>query len=144
MERSLYCKHCRVRLTQLLTIVSGKDPSVQPPKIEMQKPIVAVGVAFKSWKPMHWISCAWEHGLGFAPQFWLNPGDLTESVQQSGDRRSIGCCGPMGLDGPNMECRRCKARVGTLQADCVTPFVFIPDPKTTSWVEGAEEYWDFQ
>ena len=143
MKRSLYCSQCRVRLTQALEVVSLKDPSVPKPEFDMQKPLSASGTALKSWQAMPWIGCSWDHGLDYTPQYWLNPDDVI-AVRLGGDRRSaMGCCGPMGLNGPNQMCRRCNAPVGTLQADCSTPFVFITNPKTTTWVEGEEDYWAY-
>ena len=141
MERSLYCNRCRVRLTPRLTVRSGKDPSVVHPQVEDRKPLVPVGVAFKSWKPMYWIGGT-DHALDFAPQYWLNPDDVAETVRD-GKRGLNGCCGPTGLDGPNQLCRRCKASVGTLQDDCITPRVFIPDPAATTWLEGSADYWEY-
>lgn len=144
MESSLYCNQCRVRLTSSLTIVSGKDPSVVRPEIELRRPLMKTGLAFKSWEPMFWISAGWDHGLDFVPQYWLNPDDMADTVRDPVGKRGLGgCCGPTGLDGPNQACGRCQALVGTLQDDCSTPRVFIPDPKTTTWVEGAGDYWDY-
>lgn len=142
MKKSLYCNRCHVRLSAPLTIVSGKDPAVTKPEVRNQQPLVERGIGFKSWEPQRWIYTEPGHPLHFAPQYWLNPEDLTDAIRDSPDRSRIGgCCGEAGISGPNKICR-CKAEVGTLQTDCFTPRVFIPESSTTSWHEGDDDYWD--
>ncbi|WP_332819764.1 hypothetical protein [Sphingopyxis sp.] len=142
MRKSLYCNRCRVRLTALLAIVSGKDPKVPEPLIEDRKPIVSRGVGFKAWKATPWIYREPGEPLAFVPQYWLNPLDLTDAVQLSRDTsRTIGCCGISGINGPNQLCR-CKQEIGTLQDDCMTPCVFIPEPEATFWADCDSEYLD--
>lgn len=144
VKRSLYCNQCRIRLTNPLTILSLKDPSVQAPEIKLQQPLVGPGNAFKSWRAMDWIGCSWDHGLNFAPQYWLNPDDVI-TVKQGGSRRAeTGCCGPTGLDGPNRACANCSALIGTLQADCSTPIVFIPKATATTRAESDADYWNYE
>lgn len=36
-------------------------------------------------------------------------------------RRMSGCCGPSGIDGPNLLCGGCEAEVGTESSDCWLP-----------------------
>lgn len=48
----------------------------------------------------------------------VSPGDIrgVEPIE----RRRIGCCGPMGTDGPNLACAGCGAEVAVEAADCCT------------------------
>jgi hypothetical protein len=143
MRKSLYCKACRIRLTAPLAIRSGKDPAVRMPEIVDREPIVAPGIAFKAWTAVPWVYREPGEPLNFVPQYWLNPADLTDVVTiLRGRGRSHGCCGITGFDGPNQLCR-CKAEIGTLQDDCMTPKVFIPEPDATEWVEGDGDYWNY-
>jgi hypothetical protein len=43
-------------------------------------------------------------------------------------RRSIGCCGPNGSDGPNLVCR-CGREVAILWADCWLPHAILLIPE---------------
>jgi len=141
--RSLYCTNCRFRLSAPLIMASGKDPAVEEPYVRIGKPLIDRGTSYKSWKPMPWLHVPPGHPLDFLPQIWMDPGDLTERVHDSPDgERLSGCCGPLGMNGPNKVCT-CKVHVGTLQADCCTPVVFIPDPGATSWREGSADFWDY-
>jgi hypothetical protein len=141
--KSLYCNRCRFRISAPLTIVSGKDPAVEEPFVQDRKPLVERGTAYKSWKPMPWFYLVSGHPLDFLPQFWMNPEDLGDRVGDTPKPGLLGgCCGPTGMDGPNQVCE-CKAHVGTLQADCMTPIVFIPDPAATTWHDGSADFWDY-
>lgn len=143
MAKSLYCNRCRVRLTAPLTIRSGKDPAVAAPDVRDKAPLVPPGIGFKSWEPQRWTWTEPGHPLHFVPQYWLNPEDLTDAVRDTGNLARLGgCCGPTGMNGPNQICR-CKAEIGTLQHDCITPHVFIPEPATTMWQDGSEDYWNY-
>jgi len=138
--KALYCNRCRARLTRQLDIVSGKDPAVTLPELKDREPPVESGVAFKSWKPLVRSFSSEPAPLEFTPQYWLNPDDLTGLVSPLHSRMN-GCCGPSGHDGPNQLCR-CKAEIGTYQNDCFTPRIFIPNPETTTWVGGADDFWN--
>lgn len=71
--------------------------------------------------------------LDFVPQFWLHPDDLLPTVRPTKDvHRLGGCCGIAGQSGPNQLCG-CGAEIGTLQDDCFTPRIFIPEPDATRW-----------
>jgi len=52
--------------------------------------------------------------------FVLNPGDLLNVQPHSDASRSAGCCGPMGIHGPNLVCSG-GHEVAALQADCWGP-----------------------
>lgn len=140
MHKILHCAACQAALTVPLAILSGKDPAVSHPQLVDMQPCTARGEAFKSYKPIakSYGSETGEPGvLDFVPQYWINPGDLTQAVQTI--RRSARCeiCfGESGAEGPNRTCR-CGAKVGTLILDCWTAHMFIPRPEATFW-EGAE------
>lgn len=103
----------------------------------MAKPICKLGEGYKSWRPMVWTESPNEKlPLRFAPQFWLNPADVTEAARDVADHRRLsGCCGRSGHNGPNQRCRACGATIGTLMDDCWTDRVFIPEPSMTVWIE---------
>lgn len=48
----------------------------------------------------------------------LSPGDLVGTTEIWS--RWDGCCGPCGIDGPNLACRGCGAEVGLWIGDCYT------------------------
>lgn len=141
--QSLYCNRCRLRISAPLTILSGKDPAVEEPYVRLGKPLIERGFGYKSWKRMHWFHIAPGHPLDFLPQIWMNPDDLEDRVRDTPESDLLsGCCGPTGMDGPNKVCA-CKLHVGTLQADCMTPIIFIPDPAAATWRDGSAEFWDY-
>ena len=133
MEKALFCLACDAKLTRSLVLRSGKDPSVSKPIFLDREPLTQSGEVYKSYEPITRSFDETPAPLEFTPQYWLNPADLTDSVRftKNGDRLS-GCCGPAGSDGPNQVCR-CGAEVGTLQDDCWTSKVFIPEPSATEW-----------
>jgi hypothetical protein len=51
----------------------------------------------------------------------INPADALPLLPHSDGRRSGGCCGHDGLDGPNLLCPNCRVAVATLRDDCWTP-----------------------
>ncbi|MFA6117834.1 MAG: hypothetical protein WC729_27850 [Sphingomonas sp.] len=141
MKKRLICNACGAELTGALRILSGKDPSVTSPEHVDRAPLTEPGVAFKSYEPIMRSFGDAPAPLEFTPQYWLNPDDLTDAVGNTPDNQHLsGCCGMGGFNGPNQICR-CGAEIGTLQTDCVTPRVFIPEPGKTAWIEnfGTEE-----
>jgi hypothetical protein len=133
MQEALFCNACGAQLTEPLTIVSDKDPSIEAPRFEAGLTLAARGTAYASSEPIVRSRGDTPANLQFSPQHWIDPDDLTDRVSETRKRgRLNGCCGFDGLDGPNQVCR-CGAEVGTLQSDCWTPLVFIPEPEATSW-----------
>ena len=61
--------------------------------------------------------------------FVFAPGDVVGTVPVSDPARRNGCCGPDGMDGPNLKCAGCGAQVATEVADCWTwqEFRLYPD-----------------
>lgn len=112
-----------------------KDPAVASPDLRDGEPICEAGTAFKSYKPLqHSHDPASPAPLEFTPQFWANPLDFEAAIQPTRDTsRLSGCCGLDGCDGPNMLCRLCKTAIGTMQSDCWTPLIFVPEPGTTKF-----------
>jgi hypothetical protein len=134
MDKVLVCTSCGAQLTVALRLLSGKDPSVPAVECRDGLPPADPGTVYKSYEPIVKSFDGLPAPLEFTPQYWVNPADLTDSVELTKDeRRLIGCCGPSGLDGPNQVCR-CGAEIGTLQSDCFTAHVFIPEPGATDWV----------
>lgn len=135
MKKILGCQNCGAHLTGPLMIVSGKAPDAIIPEHMDAQPLTEVGVAFKSYEPIELSYGDRPALLEFAPQYWLNPDDLTDAVRLTKNAgRLNGCCGLDGCDGPNQLCR-CGVEVGTLRTDCWTPRVFIPAPDATHWIE---------
>ena len=52
--------------------------------------------------------------------FVLASGDVVGTVPVSNRAQRNGCCGPDGMDGPNLQCAQCSAQVATEVADCWT------------------------
>jgi hypothetical protein len=50
----------------------------------------------------------------------LCPADVRDLRPIHGKGRRNGCCGPDGMDGPNLACAGCGAEVATESADCWT------------------------
>ncbi|MEV5731057.1 hypothetical protein AB0N50_35540 [Streptomyces pharetrae] len=50
----------------------------------------------------------------------VHPDDLPGVARHPDARRLAGCCGPSGLDGPNLVCSGCGAEVATKESDCWT------------------------
>ncbi|MEV4800316.1 hypothetical protein AB0K18_09880 [Nonomuraea sp. NPDC049421] len=65
---------------------------------------------------------------GHNHNFVLHPEDLKGAERHPESRRWDGCCGPSGLDGPNLICPGCQAEIGTQESDCWKHFVAtLPD-----------------
>ena len=138
MPIALFCNACGAQLTEPLTLRSGKDPSVPPPKVEAELSLSARGEVHKSYEPIERSYGSEPAALEFTPQYWVNPDDLTDRVLLTKRKKRLGgCCGLAGTDGPNQICR-CGAEVGTLKTDCWTPHVFIPVPGNTDWEKYPE------
>lgn len=48
----------------------------------------------------------------------LHPDDAPGTLPHTAPGRNNGCCGPDGLDGPNLLCGGCGAEVAIQQTDC--------------------------
>lgn len=145
VTQTLYCKQCRTRLSRSI-VFSDHANAAQPGfKFDLRKPVCASGYAVISQRPAPWITGHACPVLRSVPQYWLNPADLEPRVNELADGEGMqGCCGPTGVSGPNQVCRHCKAKVGVLQDDCITPRVFIPDQAATVWSQSDAEHlsWD--
>ena len=73
--------------------------------------------------------------------FVINPVDALPLLPHPDGRRSSGCCGHDGLDGPNLLCPNCMASIATLRDDCWTMVEtrFEPDLVTLVPVNDAPE-----
>lgn len=129
MRGQFYCKACGAAITDVIEVLSLKDPRVRKPTFVDQQPICGTGKAYKSLEP---IQRSYDPGnpakLEVTPQYWLNPEDIetTTKLTRKASRLN-GCCGLDGCNGPNTLCKNCGAEAGTTQSDCWTPLVFIPD-----------------
>lgn len=136
MQQRLICRGCSAELSGMLTILSTKDPAVTVPDHRDGEPFGPPGVAYKSWEPLAKAFEGPPVPLQFVPQFWLNPADVAGRVRDTTNRcRLNGCCGLDGMNGPNQQCA-CGAEVGTLQSDCWTAHIFVPEPDATEWRDG--------
>jgi hypothetical protein len=139
MAKALFCKECGARLSERVTIRSGKDPAAPKLQYADKEPLTERGIAYKSYEPQMRSGTSKPDPLEFVPQIWMNPGDLTAGVRDTKrSERLGGCCGLAGMGGPNQVCA-CGAEVGTLRSDCWTAHVFIPEPGTTEWAEAGDE-----
>ncbi|MGA4837761.1 hypothetical protein [Streptomyces sp. G45] len=59
----------------------------------------------------------------------LHPDDALGTVPHASLGRRGGCCGPDGLDGPNLLCRGCGAEVATEQTDCWVEHLVAVSPE---------------
>lgn len=135
MRKSLHCAACGAPLTAPLEILSEKDPGVQVPEFDDGKPLTQCGIGFESFEPVLSTVLGDRVALDFTPQYWLNPDDLSPAVRNSDDMTRLnGCCGLDGCNGPNQLCS-CGAEIGTLRTDCWTPYMFIPEPTNTTWID---------
>ncbi|MET8829266.1 hypothetical protein ABZX40_33115 [Streptomyces sp. NPDC004610] len=50
----------------------------------------------------------------------LHPDDVPGTARHPEPGRSVGCCGPSGLDGPNLVCAGCGVELATRVSDCWT------------------------
>lgn len=135
MKGVFHCRSCGAALTGEIMVLSTKDPAVAPPDLRDGEPVCPPGTAFKSHEPLQRaVTSGRRAPLEFVPQFWANPQDFEAATQQTGDiSRLAGCCGLDGCNGPNMLCRTCNAEVGTMQSDCWTPLIFVPEPDNTEF-----------
>ncbi|MER5323001.1 hypothetical protein [Streptosporangium roseum] len=69
---------------------------------------------------------SWNHG------FVLHPDDAAGASQHPDPRRLVGCCGPSGMDGPNLVCSGCGAEIGTQESDCWKPHFVVTLPDATN------------
>ncbi|MFC7303854.1 hypothetical protein ACFQVC_06450 [Streptomyces monticola] len=67
------------------------------------------------WEP---VTISPRHGLTGIVLAEADVRDVETTAKRS---RTNGCCGLDGMDGPNLECRWCRAFVATKQSDCWTP-----------------------
>ncbi len=108
----LVCARCGGRLT---SPIRQADPSAEkdtPGKAFMAKGTYAV---------------SWNKG------FILNPDDVTGAARHADDDRSTGCCGPDGMNGPNLVCSTCQAEIATEETDCWKPHFVVTLPDATTF-----------
>ena len=135
MKGVFHCLKCGIALTGEIMVLSTKDPTVVAPELRDGEPACPAGTAFKSHEPLQRVITQGRRApLEFVPQFWANPQDFEAATQQTDDiNRLAGCCGLDGCDGPNMLCRVCHTEVGTMQSDCWTPLIAVPEPDNTEF-----------
>lgn len=69
----------------------------------------------------------------------INPFDALPLLPHPDRRRSSGCCGHDGLDGPNLLCPKCKAAVATLRDDCWTMVETRFEPEFVTLIPANED-----
>jgi hypothetical protein len=86
--------------------------------------------------------CMWRARSGFAEFGQLGVGDLLccrrdlPGAQDGGGR--VGCCGPSGLDGPNLRCV-CGSDIATEFGDCWQPHIVCVQAKRVTCVPATPE-----
>lgn len=135
MKGVFHCRKCQTALTGEITVRSTKDPAIATPSLRDAQPVCAAGTAFKSHKPLQRsMTPGRQAPLEFVPQFWTNPQDFAAAIEETHNTaRLAGCCGLDGCNGPNMVCCVCNTDIGTMQTDCWTPLIFVPDPDNTEF-----------
>ena len=87
----LTCRACRAPLSLPLTAL---DAQVDPARLEEGRDVVPRG-------------CLWPAAPGFAELHAVRGGDwmvCRADLPDAVSRGDHGCCGPSGLDGPNLHC----------------------------------------
>ncbi|GAA4390479.1 hypothetical protein GCM10023088_66420 [Actinomadura verrucosospora] len=113
----LACAHCTRRLTTEIELTEAARGDVPG------QPYLPRGAYVSSW----------EGG------FVVNCDDIVGAVRHPDQARSAGCCGPTGLDGPNLVCSGCGREVGTEESDCWKPHLVVTRPGATSLIVSAHE-----
>ena len=122
------CRQCRARLSVpvLLAALPGEaaTPDVTPAGVSCP-PRMAPGtyaIDDEPFGPPYVPAGDGRYRVSGGPQgtFVLASGDVAGTVPVSDPARRNGCCGPDGMDGPNLECAGCGALVATEVADCWT------------------------
>ncbi|MFE1026433.1 hypothetical protein ACFW5I_18005 [Streptomyces sp. NPDC058818] len=59
----------------------------------------------------------------------VNPEDARERLSGNPDAQESGCCGALGMEGPNQVCGGCGAAVATWHSECYGPWEirFLPE-----------------
>ncbi|WP_298463949.1 hypothetical protein [uncultured Erythrobacter sp.] len=129
MRGQFFCKGCGGPITGVIEVESLKDPSVKRPSLKLQQPVAPCGSGYKSryksYDPGGWSK---QKATDPEPTYWLNPDDV-KPYSKYIKGRCIGCCGIAGLDGPNHQCAKCGAEIGTEESDCYTPYIFITESR---------------
>lgn len=122
---TLTCRACGRELSVPLTAIEvSADPHVP---VEDGGEVIPTG-------------CAWWAQPGFAELHAVRGGDLmcrrADLPVAVLGKASFGCCGPDGLDGPNLECP-CGVAFATEMGDCWQPHVVAVDPDRVERVPAA-------
>ncbi|MFF5264267.1 hypothetical protein ACFY4C_35530 [Actinomadura viridis] len=113
----LVCAHCAQGLTTEI------EQTTAPAQDVPGRPYLPAG----AYKP------SWNGG------FVVNRHDVTGAIRHPDQSRSAGCCGPHGLDGPNLVCSGCGREVGTEESDCWKPHFVVTLPTATALVPELPE-----
>lgn len=117
MATVFVCAKCSAALTRSVeqlavlpdrveAVFPGYEPTVPPGSWAVDLKSIAVA---ESGEPLDSLDCV-----------VLNSEDLLSLPSHPDRRRSSGCCGHDGLDGPNLICPECGNEVATLRDDCWT------------------------
>jgi hypothetical protein len=111
---TLVCRACRAELSKSLTQIEvDADP-----------------VTFVEGRDMLPAGCMWRARAGFV-EFNISATDILCCLRDLPSAvlgGSTGCCGPDGLDGPNLRCV-CGAAFATAYGDCWQPHIVCVDPR---------------
>jgi len=118
MALMIRCRDCGGTLTPALTPLDEMPAPIQLEDGVGYEPTVPTGYMAVDPDPVS----NYQHGgaaeRGTSGCIVVNPADARLLVGHPDLRRSNGCCGHDGLDGPNRTCPSCGAEVATLRDDC--------------------------
>lgn len=115
---TIRCRDCGTRLTPALTQLDAMPSPVQLDDGVGYRPTVPVGFVAVDPDPVSSYQDGGAATPGTVGCYVVNPDDARLLVRHPDPRRSSGCCGHDGLDGPNRVCPSCGAEVATLRDDC--------------------------
>ena len=118
MALMIRCRECGEALTPALTALHEVPAPLQAEDGVGYEPTVPPGYVAVDPDPVSSYQTGGSMERGSFGCLVVNPADARGLVRHPDHRRSNGCCGPDGLDGPNRTCASCGVEVATLRDDC--------------------------
>jgi hypothetical protein len=114
---TFYCASCNLAVSNALVALTNDENLMY----EDGKDHIPAG---------HYVVSDGEHLTGSEGKVLLNRKDLKNVRQHSDRSRLSGCCGPDGMDGPNLICSN-GHEIGTECSDCWMPHVVVLEADST-------------